>query len=273
MWKPRAAASIGETSPMAMLYLFLALNLFLPPANTVKSRFSPPAGYQRVSCPPASFGGYLQNLALKPAGAPVKYYNGQEKRKPVYAAVLATDIGDKNLQQCADAIIRLRAEYFYARKSYDSISFPLTNGFEVPYRLWRSGHRVQVKGGQCSWKKVSAPSDSYAGFRAYLNFVFNYAGTISLNKQLHPRKLADISIGDVFITGGSPGHAIIVLDMAVNKQGQKVFLLAQSYMPAQDIHILKNYSRPDLGPWYSLQDGQSLETPEWTFPAGQLKTW
>ena len=55
------------------------------------------------------------------------------------------------------------------------------------------------------------------------------------------------------------------MDMAENLQTKyKVFLLAQSYMPAQDIHIVKN---PKGGIWYSLKyfDSQ-LFTPEWTFP-------
>ena len=45
-----------------------------------------------------------------------------------------------------------------------------------------------------------------------------------------------MQIGDVLIQGGSPGHAVIVVDMAENPAtGEKLYLLAQSYMPAQDI--------------------------------------
>ena len=52
--------------------------------------------------------------------------------------------------------------------------------------------------------------------------------------------------GDVFIKGGSPGHAVIVVDVAIYTQtGKKVFLLAQSYMPAQQIHILVNPATVD----------------------------
>ena len=48
-----------------------------------------------------------------------------------------------------------------------------------------------------------------------------------------------IEIGDIFIRGGFPGHAVLVVDMAIHPvSGQKAVLLAQSYMPAQDIHIL-----------------------------------
>jgi len=85
--------------------------------------------------------------------------------------------------------------------------------------------------------------------------------------------LAQMQIGDVFIRGGSPGHAVIVVDMAVNpKTNKKVFMIAQSYMPAQDIHILINTNKPAISPWNDLVETASeIETPEWTFEGNQLK--
>ena len=51
--------------------------------------------------------------------------------------------------------------------------------------------------------------------------------------------------GDVFIKGGSPGHAVIVVDVAIYPQtGKTVFLLAQSYMLAQQIHIPVYFQTP-----------------------------
>ena len=79
-------------------------------------------------------------------------------------------------------------------------------------------------------------------------------------------------IGDVFIQGGFPGHAVMVVDMAVNgRTGEKLFLLIQSYMPAQEIHVLKNPSDSADGPWYELDFGETLRTPEWTFSKDDLK--
>ena len=82
-----------------------------------------------------------------------------------------------------------------------------------------------------------------------------------------------MQIGDVFIKGGSPGHAVIVVDMAINpKTNKKIFMVAQSYMPAQDIHILINTNKPAISPWYDLEETASeIETPEWTFDNNQLK--
>jgi Domain of unknown function (4846) len=243
------------------------------PGSTIKTRFHPPNGYQRKCSPPHSFAAFLQNLPLQPAGSRVHYYNGIEKPNEVYDAVIQMDIGRKNLQQCADAVIRLRAEYLFSEKAYDLIRFTLTNGFELPYTKWQDGFRVIVNGNTCYFKKTAVPSNDYASFRQYLDFIFSYAGTLSLSKSLQPKNMSNIDIGDVFIVGGSPGHAIIVVDMAENKAGKKIFLLAQSYMPAQEIQVLKNFSGSAESPWYSASANDKLITPEWTFLASQLKTW
>jgi hypothetical protein len=61
------------------------------------------------------------------------------------------------------------------------------------------------------------------------------------------------------------------MDIAVNKAGEKVFLLSQSYMPAQDIHVLKNLNNLDISPWYKVKDIKDvLETPEYTFESNNL---
>lgn len=113
-------------------------------SSTIKTRFNPPIGYQRKTQSPGSFASYLQSLPLMPDGSAVKYYNGQEKKNQVYVAVVNMDIGQKDLQQCADAIIRLKAEYLFANGEYDKISFPLTNGFEMKYAKWMAGFRLVV---------------------------------------------------------------------------------------------------------------------------------
>ncbi len=241
--------------------------------NIIKSRFNLPDGYKRIISEKNSFGDYLQNLKLKPEGTLVKNFDGTIKaNKDVYVAVVDIDVGNKDLQQCADAVIRLRAEYLYSQNRFDDIHFNFTNGFKAKYSKWREGYRITVKGNNVSWIKKAGESNSYEDFREYLDIVFTYAGTLSLSKELNSIDISEIKIGDVFIKGGSPGHAVIIVDMAENeKTGEKIFLLAQSYIPAQDIQILKNPMNTDLSPWYSSNIGEILETPEWTFISNQLK--
>ncbi|MBD1397000.1 DUF4846 domain-containing protein [Pontibacter sp. JH31] len=244
-----------------------------PTGKTIVERFLPPRGYKRKVQPDNSFGAYLQHFKLKPHGVKVHYYNGAVKPNDgIYDAVLDIDVGNRDLQQCADAVMRLRAEYLYGQERYDAIHFNFTSGFRADYSKWRQGYRVQVKGNDCSWVKKAAPSTASASFKDYLHVVFTYAGTLSLEKEMKAVSINDIQIGDVFIKGGSPGHAVIVMDMAVHDQtGEKLFLLAQSYMPAQEIQILKNPMNPSISPWYSANFSGPLLTPEWTFQRNHLK--
>lgn len=244
-----------------------------PPGETIAERYPAPTGFTRVMPQTDSFQAYLQNFKLKPHGAVVHYYDGKVKPNDgVYDAVLHIDVGNYDLQQCADAIMRLRAEYLYSQKSYNEIHFNFTNGFTANYSKWQQGYRINVRGNEVNWVKKAAPATNYSSFRDYLKVVFTYAGTLSLEKEMKAVTIDEMQIGDVFIKGGSPGHAVIVVDMAVNEQtGEKLFLLAQSYMPAQEIQILRNPMNPDISPWYSTTFNGPLLTPEWTFQKSQLK--
>ncbi len=256
-------ATITNTSPNALKSAADSL---------LHQRFPPPPGFQRIPADPASFASYLRHLPLKPPNTPVLLYDGREKRNQnAHVAVVDLPIGKKDLHQCADAIMRLRAEYLWQNKQYKKIHFNLTNGFRVDYERWRKGGRVKVTGNRTEWVQSAAISESYATFWKYLEFVFSYAGTLSLSRELQSVPMSDMQIGDVFIQGGSPGHAVLVVDMAADVSGKKIYLLAQSYMPAQEIQILKNPEQPDGQPWYTAGTETEVITPEWDFSAGDLK--
>ena len=79
--------------------------------------------------------------------------------------------------------------------------------------------------------------------------------------------------GDVLIRGGFPGHAIMVMDVATNAEGNRIYILAQSYMPAQDIHLLNNPSNQQISPWYLVKKEERIVTPEYLFTILELKKW
>ena len=233
-----------------------------------------PEEYERIPAEIGSFESWLRNLPLKQGNPPIYLHNGAEKSyQGGHYAVVDIDVGAQDLQQCADAIIRFYAEFLYSKNDFDKIKFKITNGDVVTFRKWISGYRPIVSGNTVTWYMQVEPDSSYENLEKYLKFIFIYAGTYSLNQQL--RKVGDINemvIGDIFIQAGFPGHAIIVVEMAINKiTGEKIFLLCQSFMPAQDIHILQNLNDPGMSPWYRLNFGDTLHTPEWTFEKQDLK--
>lgn len=253
-----------------MKYILIAILFFAHSlsAQTVQD-LSLPAGYSRLPQTAGSFGAWLRKVAIKKDNT-VYLYNGNKKaNQSAQFAVLDVSVGKKDLQQCADAVMRLYADYLYANGELSRIAFKATDGTVMDYAGWAKGDRFVLRNGRLKRSRMIATAvENRAVFAQYLEFVFSYAGTLSLNRELQP--VTDVQPGDVYIQGGSPGHAVIVMDVAVNKAGKKVFLLAQSYMPAQDIHILRN---PVYGqsPWYEAGGSGDLLTPEWTFSRGDLK--
>lgn len=275
-WRFGACAALGVLiiSPCARVgaqYLWVSE---YDSAETIAARIPVPVGYARVPVEPGSFEAWLRHLPTKPGNPPVYLYNGDQKRNQTsHFLVLDIDIGEKDLQQCADAVIRLRAEYLYSLSSYDDLAFRFTSGHLASFRKWIGGYRAVVDRDEVGWVRFAESDSSYANFRKYLERVFIYAGSFSLAKELLRVAGPDeIRIGDVFIQGGFPGHAVLVVDTARQPEtGDELFLLAQSYMPAQDIHILQNPNDEDLSPWYSSAFGDTLLTPEWVFEAKDLR--
>ncbi len=227
-----------------------------PKGNKIISRFNVPEGYNRVKTEKNSFAEFLQNLPLKPDGSPVLLYNGNEKgNQDAHLAVVDLPIGKRDLHQCADAIMRLRADYLFGQKRYNEIEFLFVSGKRSNYATYLAGR-----------------TPNSTNLWSYLENVFNLASTLSLDKQLKSKDLNSIEVGDVFIKGGSPGHAVIVVDKCVNTEGKVKFMLAQSYMPAQETQVLVNPQDPN-NPWYDLDFGDILETAEYTFTKNQLKSF
>jgi len=244
-----------------------------PTADTIDARYPAPKGYVRDDAQKGGFGEWLRGLPLLEGRPKVLLFDGREKnRQDVHDAVVDMDVGNRDLQQCADAVMRLRAEYLLFAGKPNQISFRFTNGSSAKWTDWQRGFRPRISGNKTKWVQTAKPSSGYRTFRQYLTKVFQYAGTASLSKELKDVPgTAPPKAGDVFIKGGFPGHAVIVVDTAHNAAGEHLFLIAQGYMPAQQVHILKNPNDEKLSPWYRFVPDAPLRTPEWRFDAGTLK--
>lgn len=267
-----SASLLGATEASAQTQFEYKWLASYEKSNVLQPRIAPPEGFKRTRCAEHSFCHWLRNLPLKPEGSPVHYFNGDIKHHAQHYAVLDLDTGKRDLQQCADAVMRLKAEYHYARKDYANIHFNYTSGHKVSFDDWRRGKKPIVRGNKVSFTAVGNDMDnSYRNFRKYMTQIFSYAGTYSLAKEMDAVRVKDIQVGDVFIVGGMPGHAVMVMDVVEDDRGKKKFLLAQSYMPAQDMHILINPEDDQRGPWYSTDFMAFLNTPEWQFSFKDLK--
>jgi hypothetical protein len=229
--------------------------------STIRTRFSPPKDFVWEKEEEGSFGEYLNHFELYPAGFPVRDFRMIPiKNQKNHIAILKIDVGDKNLQQCADAWIRLYAEYLWKQKRFNEIGFHLTSGQFLSWNDYKNGMRTKEINKKVRFIKTTKKDSSYENFRKYLTIIFQYAGTVSLDKECtYITKNNDIKTGDLLISPGNPGHSVFIVGRAKNSVGKFVYLLAESFMPAQDIHILRNPANPNLSPWYVL-DINSAQT-------------
>ena len=141
--------------------------------------------------------------------------------------------------------MRLRAEYLFAAGGFDEIRLPPATRQAERHRSGPAARGATA--GIVSWCACSPPP-----------------GSASLDAELPHARGAPLP-GDVLIQGGYPGHAVVVLDVAADPSGRRYLLLGQSYMPAQQIHVLKNLGDPRLSPWYDAAalNGSGVATPEW----------
>jgi hypothetical protein len=226
-----------------------------------------------VAAAPGSWGEWLRYLPLSPVGTPARTYSGALKnRQDVVAAVVKIDIGTQDLQQCADAIIRLRAEYGFSHDP-NRVHFHLTTGYDFWFSDYVAGRTFRVVNEEVLPATRPAEAPTHAALGRYLLPTFGYAGTLSLSRELRPVPMTQVQPGDVLIHGGRPGHAVLVVDVAEHAvTHQRYVLLAQSYMPAQSIHVLRNIDEPRLGAWFAVPGAAPAEfdTPEWTFGSHEL---
>lgn len=213
--------------------------------RTIASAIAPPTGFARTPQTPGSFGAWLRGLPLLEDGSPVRLHNRQPKAfQRGHVAVVDLNVLTPD-QHCADSILRLRAEWLWSTGQ----TARLTRDAGLGVVTWRGGPRTALV--------------------QFLSQVFAKTGTYNLAGRL-AKKRAPLDAGDVLVQGGSPGHAMLVVDVAVNPQGERVVLLANGFMPAQQFHIVKNLwgfagGTGDVAPWYRETDldTRGLETPLW----------
>jgi len=268
--KPRSDG-IGQEEERADMQTGIGLSILHTDGKTLAERIAPPQGYGRVACRKGSFGQFLRDYPLKKHGSPVLLYDGGEKgNQGAHVAVFKLPIEKEDLQQCADSVMRMYAEYFWKTGQKERICFHFVDGFLADYIRWRDGGRIQP-GNPTVWVQSASYDDSYRNFKKFMRMVFAYAGTLSMEEEAKPVSLKKIKAGDIFIKGASPGHVVMVVDVCKNEEGKKAFLLAQGYMPAQEFHLLKNpLHKEDLW-YYENEINYPLQTPEYSFAKGSLR--
>ncbi len=234
---------------------------------TIQSRVNVPSGYHRVDYSKGSFEDYLRNYRLKAFGSKIINYDDTAYFwQGGHIGILEIPVPSNGLQQCADALIRIRSEYLWDNHRKNEIGFNFTSGDYCSWIKYAEGFRPNINGNKVSFVKSASMDSSEDNFYRYLNLIYMYSGTLSLYNELPKINDAkDLKIGDMLIKGGSPGHIVMICDEAVDANGDKIYLLFQGNTPAQSVHLVKNLEDSEISPWYHLEKDAVIPVSNYTF--------
>lgn len=231
--------------------MLLALTLLTPAiAETVREGFPPPAG--AAPAPAEGFGAWLAERPLRPVGTPVRSHRGDVLAMPA-ARVVDLPLVPGDLQQCADSVLRLRA--LWERELGRDPAFHYTSGYLSRWSDWAAGKRPVVSGSRVWQGGGGRRGTDDANWEAWLANLFTYAGTRSLAKEVRAVTVPEVAAGDVLVAPGSPGHAVLVMEVAREPSGAAWVLAAQGFMPAMDFHVVAG----PTGGWFRVA-GTELPT-------------
>lgn len=69
------------------------------------------------------------------------------------------------------------------------------------------------------------------------------------------------------------GHAVMVVDVAENSKGKRMFLLAEGNTPTRNIHVMRNFTSPISSPWFSQDDLSGFSYLSCWFDEDELRHW
>ena len=222
--------------------------------QSIETAIQPPPGVVRQSLKNTSFGNYLRQLPLLPDSSNVLDFQNNIRvnhSDSSLARVIAINIKGQRLWQCMDILIRIHVDFLQQQKEPQKINYPLPEGTMLSWPEWQKGIRPFFSGLHFKKKSIAAPDSSSAAFQRYLNKLFEFSGTQTFFYYYPQLELDELQAGDFIVKKGKKGHAVMIVDLALNDQGERIALIGQGDTPACQFYLLKN---KDGSPWFQISN-------------------
>ncbi len=211
--------------------VILVTSLFSPLFAKTVGDISLPSGFQRIDTKEGSFSRYLRNLNLKEDGKVYSY-----RKKDLSHWYDSLGVIDKpllfsdDLEQCADFSMRLWADYHKDSGKLKDL-----------YLFHYDGRK----------NKFTESQKTYVQF---LRTAFASSNSHSLKQGGKKITKENLTSGDLFVQNenGGIGHVSIILDESTNGK-ERLYLIAFSFMPAQEMHIEKAPSDRGKNGWFTYE--------------------
>ncbi len=237
--------------------------------NTILSCINPPAGFHRVEIRKNSFAEWLRNLQLKPPESPVVDFRGKifkSKDDTTVAAVIDWEIKGRRFDQCMDILVRFYAEYLWDKEELEKLNLPLPGKQSLKWTDWEKGFRPKFKGINFDLVKSEKYNSSKKNYNKFLNLVFAESHTQQFYYAYSVIEKQNVQVGDFIVKRGVKGHAVMIVDLAIDPEGNLVALIGQGDTPACEFYLL-NYKKDD--PWIPLDFSKEIIP----LPINKKMTW
>lgn len=187
------------------------------------------------------------------------------------------------VEQCADIVVRLVAEYANGNGNADEIVFRSLSGQRIEWKRWLQGrYAVNTDASAIIYHAGAARTETPREFDEFLTFVMSYVNTASLRRDWREVAPGDIQIGDVLIQpsclGAGMGHMSMVVDACEDSAGNRLYLFVDGYTPARVPVVRQREPNKPMSAWMTPKEyleymdqfgpGNFYRSPEWVTTAG-----
>ncbi len=224
---------ISAVIVIGIIIYFTSAQILSDVPSNIQNEISVPGGYERIDYPSDSFSNWIQNLTLKKDNSIIDYrgHNIESGFYDVFGVIQMPLMFRSDLEQCADFAMRFWAEYHKEKGKLDQL-------FLFDY----SGNKKYFK-------------NSGQSYTAFLKTAFANTNSHSLKKGCIPVLPDELMPGDLFVQNerGGVGHVSVIMDICRAIDGERLFLMGYSFMPAQEFHIEKAEDDYGVEGWFTLE--------------------